>query len=151
MTGRPSTSPEDNKRLEQLEREKLAALKALAEQKQQAERQAMEQERQREELKAAQRNPNPASTASSPRPGPAMTNPGAQAARAGALPPMAFGAADWKKYFGDVGVEPPLPANIDAILNGPCPIWSGKKVKETHLLMLVPSTVNGKLSGGRVN
>jgi hypothetical protein len=57
---------------------------------------------------------------------------------------MAFGAADWKKYFGDVGAELPLPRNIDAILNGPCPIWPGKTIEETHVLVLVPGTVNKK-------
>ncbi len=59
------------------------------------------------------------------------------------VPSIAFGAAEWKKYFGDVGVEPPLPSNIDQILMGPCPIWPDKKVHETHLLTLIPKTVNG--------
>ena len=40
---------------------------------------------------------------------------------------FAFGKAEWKKYFGDVGKEPPLPANINQILNSPCPIWPEKK------------------------
>ncbi|MCB9093236.1 MAG: hypothetical protein H6620_11820, partial [Halobacteriovoraceae bacterium] len=62
----------------------------------------------------------------------------------GAIPEMAFGKAKWEKYFGDIGAEPPLPANIDEILNSPCPFWSGEKVRETHLLVLVPQTVNGK-------
>ena len=57
---------------------------------------------------------------------------------------MAFGKADWAKYFGGIGTEPPLPRNIEEILNGPCPIWSGKKVRETHMLTLIPSHVNGK-------
>ena len=55
-----------------------------------------------------------------------------------------FGKAEWEKYFGDVGIEPPLPKNIEDILNSPCPFWPGKKVRETHLLVLVPQTINGK-------
>jgi hypothetical protein len=57
---------------------------------------------------------------------------------------MAFGAAEWRKYFGDVGVEPPLPPAIGNVLNNPCPFWPGKKIHETHLLVLVPQTVNGQ-------
>ncbi len=60
------------------------------------------------------------------------------------LPSIAFGKAEWAKYFGDVGVEPPLPADINVILQSPCPYWPKKKVQETHLLVLVPQTVNGK-------
>jgi hypothetical protein len=55
-----------------------------------------------------------------------------------------FGPENWKKYFGDVGAAPPLPAGIEAILEGPCPFHKGKKVKDTHLLALVPATVNGR-------
>lgn len=60
------------------------------------------------------------------------------------LPASAFGKAKWALYFGDVGIEPPLPPNIDKILNAPCPFWSDKKVHETHLLTLIPQTVNGR-------
>ena len=56
----------------------------------------------------------------------------------------AFGKKEWERYFGDVGIEPPLPANIEKILNEPCSFWPDKKVKETHLLVLIPNTVNGK-------
>ncbi|MCB9092835.1 MAG: TIR domain-containing protein [Halobacteriovoraceae bacterium] len=62
----------------------------------------------------------------------------------GAIPEMAFGKAKWEKYFGDIGAEPPLPPNIDEILNSPCSFWPEKKVRETHLLVLVPQTVNGR-------
>ncbi|MCB1075772.1 MAG: hypothetical protein KDK59_09620, partial [Simkania sp.] len=62
----------------------------------------------------------------------------------GAIPEMAFGKAKWEKYFGDIGAEPPLPPNIDEILSSPCPFWPEKKVRETHLLVLVPQTVNGR-------
>jgi len=48
------------------------------------------------------------------------------------------------RQFDTVGVEPPLPGNIFDILSSPCPFWPKKKVFETHLLVLVPKTVNGK-------
>jgi len=60
------------------------------------------------------------------------------------LPAIAFGKEKWAIYFGDVGVEPPLPPNIHEILQSPCPFFPGKKVGETHLLTLIPKTVNGK-------
>jgi hypothetical protein len=60
------------------------------------------------------------------------------------IPDMAFGKAAWEKYFGDIGIEPPLPSDIEQILNAPCPFWPGKKVRETHLLTLIPQTVNGQ-------
>ena len=60
------------------------------------------------------------------------------------IPSIAFGKADWERYFGDIGEEPTLPANIDEILNEPCSFWPDKKVKETHLLVLIPNMVNCK-------
>lgn len=60
------------------------------------------------------------------------------------LPEEAFGAAAWNKYFGDVGKEPPLPADIETILSSPCPFTRDKIVKDTHVLVLVPKTVNGE-------
>ncbi len=65
-------------------------------------------------------------------------------AKAVAIPSIAFGAEKWAEYFGDVGVEPPLPKDIDIILNSPCPYWNGKRVKETHMLVLIPKIVNGR-------
>lgn len=61
-----------------------------------------------------------------------------------AIPEMAFGKAKWEEYFGDIGVEPPLPSNIEQILNKPCPYWPSKKVRETHLLVLFPEKINEK-------
>ena len=58
--------------------------------------------------------------------------------------PIAFGKEMWGTYLGDIGDEPPLPPDIKAILSAPCPFFSGKKVEETHLLVLIPKTVNGK-------
>jgi chemotaxis protein histidine kinase CheA len=61
------------------------------------------------------------------------------------IPEEAFGAKAWKDYFGvEVGTAPLLPANIDEILNSPCSFWPGKQVKDTHLLVLVPATVDGR-------
>ena len=59
------------------------------------------------------------------------------------IPEMAFGAAKWAAYFGDVGVEPQLPPNIGEILAEPCPFDPTKTVEATHLLVLVPASVNG--------
>ena len=61
------------------------------------------------------------------------------------LPPQAFGKAQWAKYFGDIGVEPSLPPDIQSILESPCPFLPGKKTKETHLLTLIPAKINGHL------
>ena len=55
-----------------------------------------------------------------------------------------FGAQEWRRYFGEVGEDPSLPSDIAEILGGPCPFWPGKAVKDTHLLVLIPSTVDGK-------
>jgi hypothetical protein len=55
-----------------------------------------------------------------------------------------FGARAWAQYFGDVGIEPPLPKNIREILEGACPLWPGRKVKDTHVLALIPSSVGGQ-------
>ena len=55
---------------------------------------------------------------------------------------VAFGKEAWAKYFGDVGIEPPLPTDIVKILKAPCPYWPTKKVIETHLLVLIPETIN---------
>ena len=60
------------------------------------------------------------------------------------IPKIAFGKAKWEKYFGDVGVEPPLPKDIVEVLKSPCPYWSGKRIEETHMLVLIPQTVNGR-------
>lgn len=54
----------------------------------------------------------------------------------------ALGKRRWSKYLGEIGEEPPLPKNIHAIMQAACPIWEGKKVIETHLLVLIPKNVN---------
>lgn len=61
------------------------------------------------------------------------------------LPSIAFGAARWKEHFNvDVGVEPPLPDDIQSLLDSKCPYALNKKIHETHCLVLVPGEVNGK-------
>ncbi|MGA8164765.1 MAG: hypothetical protein WB791_07055 [Waddliaceae bacterium] len=60
------------------------------------------------------------------------------------LSAVAFGKNDWERYFGDVGEEPPLPADIRKILNRPCPFWKGKRVQDTHLLTLIHKSVDGR-------
>lgn len=48
-----------------------------------------------------------------------------------------IGAEQWKK----LGIEteaPPLPADIDKILKSECPYFAGKKVHQTHKLLLMP-------------
>ena len=54
-----------------------------------------------------------------------------------------LGEAEWKHYFGDVGLVPDLPSDMAAILDGPCPFWPDQLVKDTHLLVLIPATVGG--------
>lgn len=60
------------------------------------------------------------------------------------LADFAFGAARWKEYIGDVREEPSLPVHIFEILESPCPFWDNKKIKDTHLLTLIPKTVNNQ-------
>ncbi|MHA7878111.1 MAG: hypothetical protein ACX93T_04320, partial [Bacteroidota bacterium] len=54
-----------------------------------------------------------------------------------------FDATKWRSYFGEVGPEPPIPTHIEALLSQPCPLFPGKKVYESHLLTLIPATVDG--------
>ena len=56
-----------------------------------------------------------------------------------------LGAEAWRKQGIDVGAEPALPATItEELLNSECPLHPGEKIKDTHLLVLVPKTVNGE-------
>jgi hypothetical protein len=43
-----------------------------------------------------------------------------------------------------VGEEPPLPPDIDSILGSYCSFWPDQKVKETHLLVLIPRRIDGR-------
>ena len=55
-----------------------------------------------------------------------------------------FGAEDWQRHYGDVGEIPALPEDLESILDQPCPFWPDKKVRDTHMLTLIPDTVNGE-------
>jgi hypothetical protein len=54
-----------------------------------------------------------------------------------------LGEVEWKHYFGEVEPAPDLPKDMATILDSACPIWPGKKIRDTHLLMLIPTTVDG--------
>ena len=56
-----------------------------------------------------------------------------------------LGAEAWAAQGVDVGAAPPLPGAItEALLNSECPLHPGEKIKDTHLLVLIPKTVNGE-------
>jgi hypothetical protein len=56
-----------------------------------------------------------------------------------------LGPDEWKSQEIVVGAVPPIPASITkALLNEECPLHPGEKIKDTHVLMLVPKTVNGE-------
>jgi len=57
---------------------------------------------------------------------------------------LAFGKADWERFFGDVGAVPDIPEGMAEILKAPCPFNPEKQVKDTHMLVLIPQTVDGK-------
>jgi hypothetical protein len=55
----------------------------------------------------------------------------------------AFGPKEWFIHFGThLRNVPRLPPNIAEILSASCPFWLGKKVHETHFLVLVPQAVD---------
>ena len=64
------------------------------------------------------------------------------------LPPEAFGAAAWKEYFSvEVNEEPPLPDDIEDILNAEAPFLlegetERQRVRDNHLLVLIPAKVS---------
>jgi tetratricopeptide (TPR) repeat protein len=60
--------------------------------------------------------------------------PSAVQATAFALPAWVFGAAEWNKYFGEVGAEPPLPLHIIARLD---------ELSANNVLVMIPKTING--------
>jgi hypothetical protein len=62
-------------------------------------------------------------------------------------PLVRVGPQEWEKYVGNVGPVPPLPKNIEAILNRRCPFFkdgnnNSLQVRDTHLLVLVPGSVD---------
>jgi hypothetical protein len=61
-----------------------------------------------------------------------------------------FDENKWKENIGKVGNAdgsplPSLPVEIQKILKSSCRIWPNKTIGETHILVLLPETVNGKL------
>lgn len=60
------------------------------------------------------------------------------------IPSIAFGKKQWDTYFGDIGEAPPLPRDIHKILKSSCPFWPEKKIEDTHMLVLIPETIDGK-------
>lgn len=59
------------------------------------------------------------------------------------FPGCLFGVEEWTQHLGVVA-KISLPEGMLAILNQPCPITPGKKVGETHMLTLIPDSVNNK-------
>lgn len=55
-----------------------------------------------------------------------------------------FAESDWNKLCGRVAPAPPLPPNMEEIWEGLCPIFPGERVKDTHLLVYLPTTVDDK-------
>ena len=66
-----------------------------------------------------------------------------KAVRPFVLPTAAFGPEEWATYFGHVDA-PAVPLDIHALLKSPCPFWPDKKIGETHMLVLIPESVNGR-------
>lgn len=54
-----------------------------------------------------------------------------------------FGSGEWSLLLGDVGKEPSLPSYISNMLKTPCPYHFGKSIKDTHMLVLIPKTIDG--------
>lgn len=57
-----------------------------------------------------------------------------------------LGAAAWKQSLGvEVNRPPPLPMHVtEEFVHSDCPLHPGKKIKDTHLLVYIPQTVNGE-------
>ena len=78
---------------------------------------------------------------------PVQSSPIATSSKASPLPDIAYGKATWAKHGIETGPEPALPEGIETILSRPSPIaiegYTGT-IRETHLLVLIPETANGK-------
>lgn len=55
-----------------------------------------------------------------------------------------FGERDWMRFCKKVDPAPPIPLDFYDIWYGPCPIYPEKKISETHMLVYIPATVDGK-------
>jgi hypothetical protein len=58
-----------------------------------------------------------------------------------------LGTAEWKQGLGvNVGAPPPIPETLTPdLLNSACPLHPGQRIKDSHILMLMPRTVDGQL------
>lgn len=54
-----------------------------------------------------------------------------------------FGDREWTALCGRVAPAPALPADIDSIWQSSCPVFPGKKTYETHMLVYLPTAVDG--------
>lgn len=56
---------------------------------------------------------------------------------------LRFGKEEWKLYYGIDCEEPPLPEDMEEILDNPCPFAGDLqvKVRHTHMLVLIPPEV----------
>ena len=63
-----------------------------------------------------------------------------------------FNPSHWNKFCGDGTVSNEeiekafklLPPNINEILKSPCPAFPGKRIVDTHMLVWIPESINGK-------
>jgi hypothetical protein len=57
-----------------------------------------------------------------------------------------LGTAEWQQGFGvKVGAPPPIPESITPeLLKSLCPLHPGQKIKDTHILVLIPKTIDGQ-------
>lgn len=55
---------------------------------------------------------------------------------------IGFGEEMWNSFFGNVGKAPPLPKGLGSILESPCPFFKEKTIEQTHILALIPETIN---------
>lgn len=55
-----------------------------------------------------------------------------------------FDQHKWEYYFGSPGEVPPFTRSMYINLKEPCPVWKGKKVEDTHKLVLMVKQINEK-------
>lgn len=63
-----------------------------------------------------------------------------------------FNPSHWNKYCGDGTVSTKeiekalqlLPPNINEILKSPCPVFPDQRIMDSHILVWIPETINGK-------
>lgn len=55
-----------------------------------------------------------------------------------------FGKNEWDTLCGRVALAPSLPSDIEQIWQSPCPVFPGKRICETHVLVYLPLLVDKK-------